>query len=354
MSPSFVNAAYYPCWRIYRDLPPSSLQLDFISHVLYAFVLINTDGTLRFLDEHADCTIAADGEQGCLSAVSKLKAHRPWLKTLVSMGGGTGSAEFPAMAADPAARETFARSCREFVDRWGFDGVDIDWECPETPQDGANYMALLHALRRALPRPRYLLTTALPVGEYCLRHLDLPTAGHLLDYLNLMAYDFVGPWTDVCGHQGQLLPPPGKLEHTHPNLRNSCHGAVEYILSRGFPATKLILGIPVYARSFEGTHGVGQPFTKAEEMDYNEMPREWIHQASIDQSAGAASFVDRSPGGKGFVSFDVPETVQRKAEYVKWMGLGGLFYWTGVGDIKGPESLVWAGYQALHSNSQSS
>jgi chitinase len=35
--PFFLNAAYYPNWRIYRKQPPSSLRLGFISHIFYAF-----------------------------------------------------------------------------------------------------------------------------------------------------------------------------------------------------------------------------------------------------------------------------------------------------------------------------
>lgn len=346
--PVFVNGVYYPCWRIYKGHAPSSLQLDAVSHVYYAFVRVNEDGTLRSLDDYADCSIAADGEKGCLPALAKLKSQVPGLKTLVSIGGGSGSAEFPILATNPFARQTFARSCREFCEKWNIDGVDVDWEHPETPQDGANYVAMLHELRRALPSPWFLISTALPVGQYCLQHIDLAAAGQLLDYLNLMGYDFNGPWTEVSGHQAQLLPPPGPLESIYPRLRNSCHGGVEYILSRGFPARKLVLGIPVYTRTFEGAHGIGQPYKQAHEMDYNEMPAEWIRSARVDYHAGAASFVDETPGGKGFASFDVPATVHRKAEYVRQMGLGGLFYWTGVGDAQGPDSLVRTGYRALN------
>ena len=33
----FSNALYYPNWRIYRQQPPSALNLGFVSHVFYAF-----------------------------------------------------------------------------------------------------------------------------------------------------------------------------------------------------------------------------------------------------------------------------------------------------------------------------
>ncbi|KAH7041356.1 glycoside hydrolase superfamily [Microdochium trichocladiopsis] len=348
-----LNAVYYPSWRIYKGIAPSHLQLDYINRVYYAFILANEDGTLRSLDTHADHAIAVDGASGCITATARLKHISPLghgLQILASIGGGSGSAPFPALAASPAARETFARECRHFVDAHGFDGVDIDWEHPQDSAAGADYIALLATLRQHLPAPRYLLTTALPVGQWVLRHIDLRAAAGLLDSLNLMAYDFTGSWTEVCGHQAQLLAPgAGAMEDCHPVLRKSAHEGVEYVVSRGFPRDKIVLGVPAYARSFAGARGAGQPFGGAEEMDYVDLPREWIHHAQIDQRTGAAWYVDDdgNGGGKGFVSFDVPETVRQKGAYARTLGLGGLFYWTGAGDINGPESLVKAGYEGL-------
>lgn len=39
-----------------------------------------------------------DGEKGCLAAVAKLKAENPHIKTIVSIGGGGSSNEFPGLA----------------------------------------------------------------------------------------------------------------------------------------------------------------------------------------------------------------------------------------------------------------
>jgi chitinase len=34
---SFVNAVYYPNWRVYDGQTPATLNLDNVSHVFYAF-----------------------------------------------------------------------------------------------------------------------------------------------------------------------------------------------------------------------------------------------------------------------------------------------------------------------------
>ncbi|KAJ4231963.1 hypothetical protein NW759_002355 [Fusarium solani] len=344
MSGPYANAVYYPSWRVYKERPPSSLDVSSITHVFYAFVGVNEDGTLRTLDEWADNDMEVDGEKGCLAAVAKLKAENPHIKTIVSIGGGGSSNEFPGLAESEDARETFAQQIKEFCDTHQLDGADIDWEHPQTPEAGHNYLLFLQTIRQALPAPDYLLTSALPVGEYCLKHLDLPTVGELLDFLNLMAYDFTGAWTDVCGHHAQLLP-PGE-DDVYPTLRSSCQAGVDYVINHGFPSHKVLLGIPAYARYFGQARGPGHPFEGAGEMDYCDLPGEWVEGAHVDEGVAAASFVDES-GDKGFVSFDVPATVRIKARYAKAMELGGLFYWTGAGDRAGDESLVAAGWNEL-------
>jgi chitinase len=82
----------------------------------------------------------------------------------------------------------------------------VDWEYPEPGQQAIDYIQLLGALRTYLPAPRYLVSTALPAGEWCLNRYDLGQLALKIDLLNLMAYDFCGNWGNpiVSGHHGML------------------------------------------------------------------------------------------------------------------------------------------------------
>ncbi|KAK5994586.1 Chitinase 1 [Cladobotryum mycophilum] len=344
---AYVNAVYYPSWLVYKDKPPSWLDVGNITHVFYSFMGVNEDGTLRHFDEWADLNKEVDGEKGGLTALAKLKHKNPHLRTIVSIGGGSGSKEFPALAASEHARRTFAHQVRKFCDRYNFNGVDIDWEHPKNTEEGHHFLQLLQACRDALPERDYFLTTALPVGEYVLKHIDLCAVSRIVNYLNLMAYDFTGSWTEVCGNHAQLHSTGSDVKSAFPVLRTCTSSCVDYILSRGFPNRKLLLGIPSYARFFPNARGLGQKFDNAGEIDYAEIPDEWVENAHVDERAVAAWYVDR--GEQGFLSFDVPRTVRIKARYATSRNLGGLFYWTGTGDKRGHLSLVAAGKHTLES-----
>ena len=66
-----------------------------------------------------------DDTQGCISALTNLKEEYPQLKIILSIGGGgPGSANFPRVAANNITRHIFARSAKDLVHQYSFDGVD--------------------------------------------------------------------------------------------------------------------------------------------------------------------------------------------------------------------------------------
>ncbi len=86
------------------------------------------------------------------------KAHAAGTKVLACLQGP--AQVFSKIAAEETSRKRFGESLREFVDRYGYDGVDIDWEVPVGAIDVANCTKLMQAARAALPAPRYLISMA--------------------------------------------------------------------------------------------------------------------------------------------------------------------------------------------------
>lgn len=161
-----------------------------------------------------------------------------------------------------------------------------------------------------------------------------------------MTYDFSGPWTHRSGHHSAL--------HTRAGSSSadalSAHAAVSYVIGPEgrVPPSKIILGIPLYGRSFLHCNGPGQKYCghAGEEgtFAYKELPLLGARE-DCDVECGAAWCVG---GEGGWVSYDTLATVETKARYVKGRGLGGLFYWEGSGDGKDSKSLILQGFLSLH------
>jgi chitinase len=160
----------------------------------------------------------------------------------------------------------------------------------------------------------------------------------------MMGYDFAGSWTELSGHQAQLHSPPNPHNAF---AKRSVEKGVEYLQAHGVPPKKILIGIPVYGRSFLGVTGVGQPLRgeggENGIFEYKDLPRPGTEEIT-DRKLGAAFCVG---GDGGFVSYDNPETVKMKAKFAKERKIAGLFYWTGTYDADTPRSLVETGYTEL-------
>ena len=128
---------YFTSWGIYgRQYYPSDIPVDKMSVINYAFANI-ANGKVVLGDSYADTDKAYPGDcwnpgckRGNFNQLNKLKIENPGLQTMISVGGWTWSTMFSDVALTEASRETFADSAVEFVQQWGFNGLDIDWEYP--------------------------------------------------------------------------------------------------------------------------------------------------------------------------------------------------------------------------------
>lgn len=333
----------------------------------------NTVPKSYLTDSWADQEIHWDGDKwedghklyGCLKQLNILKRRNRNLKILLSIGGWTYSSNFKNGAGTPQNRANFARSAVKLLKNYGFDGLDIDWEYPQNPQEAADWVALLKACREEMEayaqataksghRPHHFeLTVACPAGPQNYEKLDLRGMDRYLDFWNLMAYDYSGSWDSAAGHQANLYP-----SRSNPNgTPFSTAKALEYY-TRFVDPSKIVMGMPLYGRAFENTNGLGQPFSgigqgswEAGVYDFKALPLPGAKEY-YDHESGASYSYDESK--RMFVTYDTVPMAKDKTWYIKNHHLGGAMWWETSGDKKGNESIIrnvvgsLGGLHALH------
>jgi len=270
---------------------------------------------------------------GNFKALYQLKKEHRHLKVILSIGGWTYSPTFHPIVVSPALRSKFVASAIRLLEDHGLDGLDVDYEYPQNEQQARGYVDLLRELREGLDAHarrkgvdyRFLLTIAAPCGPDNYQKLYVQEMDRYLDFWNLMAYDFSGSWDSVANHQANLFGPP-----------ISASQAVNWYISRGVARQKLILGIPLYGRSFMNTDGPGRPYQgigsgswEQGVYDYRALPPPGSH-VFRDQQAGASWSYNYQT--KEMVSFDDEAVGQWKGDYIRNEGLGGSMFWELSGD----------------------
>jgi chitinase len=276
------------------------------------------------------------------------------LRTLISVGGASHSAYFPSAASNDAARQHFAQSCVQFMKQNGFDGIDIDWEYPTAGQK-QDFTALLAELRRQLDAQGaadgqdYLLTIAAPAGPHNYANLELNLIPALLDWINLMAYDF----TVASSKRTDFVAPlnaydPAIAKHAAANVG----AAVQTYLNAGVPSDKLVLGTRFVGTGWQGVADAGNGL-----YQQNDGPAPGTWDAAGAAPSGSFGYQDLeqnylgsytrfwhdeakvpwlyNPSTGVFVTYEDPQSLQLKAGSVVDNHLGGVMIWhLGADDVQ--------------------
>jgi chitinase len=305
---------------------------------------------------------------GNFRALAALKAAHPHLRVLISVGGWGWSAHFSDAVLTDSSRRAFASSGVElFLHKWPglFDGFDIDWEFPVgggmltnivRPEDRANYTLMLAELRRQLDEEtartgrKYTLTVALNAHAPRSDHVELDRVTPLVDWINVMTYDFHDRGSPIANFNAPLHSPTGDVAPSY-NVDSS----ITMFLAAGVPPEKIVVGVPFYGRAFGGVapanDGLLQPTSGAPPadvvaggMDYKSLVAKQLGKKGFvrrwDAVAQVPWLYNRETGA--WITYDDPQSIAAKADYARAKALGGVMIWQIAGDDGGRLSTVIA------------
>ena len=126
---------------------------------MYAFAVL--DGAaynINVYDSWADISL------GGYANFVAMKSKNSNLKAMISLGGwndsNDGTGKYSKLVTNSANIATFVNNAMAFLAKYGFDGLDIDWEFPSSTADQTGYSNLITALRAAFNTKGYLLSAA--------------------------------------------------------------------------------------------------------------------------------------------------------------------------------------------------
>ncbi|KAG6463063.1 chitinase-3-like protein 2 [Manduca sexta] len=330
-----------------NQLLPSNVHPHLCTHINVAFArIVNKE---IYLD---------NSQYETLRQIVTLKNLNPKLKILLSVGGAGGDKGFPEMVVNHAARKVFIRSIKAILKNYTLDGIDLDWEFPAMYQrsieesggrERQHFSQLLREIRMEYIREKhnYLLTVAVPAPETLVDiSYDVDQLNMYVDYVNIMTYDFhyYTKYTPFTGLNSPLYPRP--MEQFYLASLNINY-TVHMYLNKGLDKSKIVVGIPTYGHTFmlvnPDNPSIGSPasgFGSLGQMGFVNYPDVCMYlRGSGDGAQVVFDNATRVPymyKDREWVSYDTPQSVMDKANYIKEKGLrGAMIYSLNADDYEG-------------------
>jgi chitinase len=301
---------------------PRGPNFGLYTHLCHAFLVADGDGNVR---------------QGRSVPSRELTtaAHKAGVKVLLSLGGWGWDKQFASIVSKPEAEDRYVKAVMAAVDGSDYDGIDLDWEYPDTAEEVAGFERLARRFRTLLDdvgkvkgRPM-LLTMAAAANPGTLRWLRKEFLLETMDWVNVMTYDMSGDWAGHAGHHSPLFAST-KVKGGQPR---STELSMKYLVEeRGLPADRLAVGIPLYGRGF----AVSEPYASTKDA-----PRRRVAQGNyanlhrLQRDEGWTRQWDDetknpwllAPDRSAVIGYDDAESVGLKTEWAMKKGFRGVFFW---------------------------
>jgi chitinase len=306
---------------------PRQINFRMYTHICHAFLVADGEGRVQRRGSVPSRELTSD-------------AHKAGVKVILSLGGWGWDKQFASIVSRPGVLDLYTRSVMGIAGEFDYDGIDLDWEYPDTPEEVAGFERLVRRFRQeldalGLKKGRSMqLTMAASSNAGTLRWLDKEFLLETMDWINVMTYDFAGPWTDYAGHHSPLY---ASSKQPKGNPR-STELTMKYLVEdRGLPANRLAVGIPLYGRGF----GVAEPYASTKNASRTRIPQgDYNNLHRLEREPGWTRKWDDetknpwliSPRGPMVIGYDDAESVAIKTEWTMKQGFRGVFFWQIHGD----------------------
>jgi GH18 family chitinase len=209
----------------------AALDYSAVDVIVHAFLSPGADGSISQLDP-----FDAYRQAGLAT-----KVHAAGGKIIFSIGGSNHSSAFGGIAANATTRRTFADNVVKLIAQYGYDGVDLDYEFPTNDTEKANHLLLLQDVTAQVKAAKTSNIVVFGVSPgYFLPYFAWSGLGAASDYAFYFCYDWDADGAPMTNPGKTFMLPSGQ------SIERSCRGAMNFMIAGGYPASKIIVGMPFY------------------------------------------------------------------------------------------------------------
>lgn len=269
-------------------------------------------------------------------------------------GYGQETKAFSDAASTEEGRIKLAKSISDAIEKYHFDGIDIDWEYPgsyrPTNVDRENYTLLMQEINKQVKSKNedYIVSGALPSSSSnsgLIRRYDVQKIAKYMDYIHLMTYDMNSSY--VTSHHTSYI---GTIN------------TINTYIANGARSEQLTAGIAFYGKKFR-IHGdgvLGESCGNRQTVPFdtingyikannpNRYVTYWDNQNMAPYMEVKYYDMENNYLYHDFITYDDNNSVKLKVEYAKNNNLAGVMCWE-YGENKGQE-LQKTIYQVLKQN----
>ncbi|KAL2809321.1 glycoside hydrolase superfamily [Aspergillus granulosus] len=327
---------YYEQWSLERPchrVSPEAIPAGYYTHINVAFAGIDP--------ETFEITGSASGDHELWTRVQSLRLEQPSVEIWIALGGRVFNdpdqptrTTFSDIARSEENQKVFAKSLLSMMSKYGFDGVDIDWEYPVAEErsgreeDYQNFPKWMKNLRSLLHSSgiKYGLSLTLPASYSYLQHFDIKKLEESVDWLNVMTYDMHGTWV------GPYLNP-------HTNL-TKIKNSMDLLWRNDIDPRKVVMGMAFYGRTFTlADPGCTEPgctyrsggnaggCSQTVGFLLNSEIQDTIESLGLTPTLYEEDAVKVVTFRDQWVSYDDEETFKIRGDYARSQCMGGVMVW---------------------------
>lgn len=259
---------------LFDELPDTPVATYFSTSAMYAYKQYNeryknnktifSENTKKILNIVYYSFAEIDSEGNCvvsntsyLNEVKELKANNT--RIIISINGVSSESckNFAEITKSDAKRANFVNNLMNMVEKYNFDGIDIDWETVSSTNKvvASSLNALMKDLREEMTKRQakdgtpYFLSAAVPASSWgtASDRFDFVTLNKYVDYINLMSYDL--NTSNITSHVSPLYSSSNDKGYGF-----GCVWGVERLVSLGLSRNKIIIGSAGYGKAYKLTN----------------------------------------------------------------------------------------------------